>query len=442
MFVCMDEALIAQTVRDAQSRVVLCIPGFGDVVGAAVIEAHQRLPAGQLLIVVDGTDKAARLGYGHFDAVFQVLQAGVPMRLEQGLRLGVLVADEQGWCFATPPLLVDATMEQATAPNALALNLSQIQPTLQALGYVQPAPKVEPLKASSGKAELAGKAENTPGTEAPKSVETDDLRTVGRVVATIEALQPVQEKLRINPPQAFDVARKVQVFNSLVDFVEIEMTGTQLAHQKVSLPPKLLMSVADDATRKRLTANFGLISPQAKIADKSKELRQLLDAIRKKYTRSVTPYGVVALRTDREPLKQAIERVAALVKAYSEEIKKELGKEIDKSRKQLVESFLPALVKKPPKDLEFELVYGGTDKPIKEQVRDWINDQLDKCFPAVDSLLRDMEVRLVIKSVTYEMLKEPKFQKLVRDAYPNMDWNKPFEEFSAAPSLVQAPLGY
>ena len=441
MFVCMDEALIAQTVRDAQSRVVLCIPGFGDVVGAAVIEAHQRLPAGQLLIVVDGTDKAARLGYGHFDAVFQVLQAGVPMRLEQGLRLGVLVADEQGWCFATPPLLVDATMEQATAPNALALNPSQIQPTLSALGYVPPTPKVEPPHAAAKKPEVADKAENATSTEAPTSAETDDLRTIGRVVATIEALQPVQEKLRINPPQAFDVARKVQVFNSLVDFVEIEMTGTQLAHQKVSLPSKLL-SVADDATRKRLTTSFSLISPQAKIADKSKELRQLLDAIRKKYTRSVTPYGVVALRTDREPLKQAIERVAALVKAYSEEIKKELGKEIDKSRKQLVESFLPALVKKPPKDLEFELVYGGTDKPIKEQVRDWINDQLDKCFPAVDSLLQDMEVRLVIKSVTYEMLKEPKFQKLVRDAYPKMDWNKPFEEFSAAPSLVQATLGY
>lgn len=441
MFVCMDEALIAQTVRDAKSRVVLCIPGFSDVVGAAVIEAHQRLPAGQLLIVVDGTDKAARLGYGHFDAVFQVLQAGVPMRLEQGLRLGVLVADEQGWCFATPPLLVDATMEQATAPNALALNPSQIQPTLSALGYVPPTPKVEPPHAAAKKPEVADKAENATSTEAPTSAETDDLRTIGRVVATIEALQPVQEKLRINPPQAFDVARKVQVFNSLVDFVEIEMTGTQLAHQKVSLPSKLL-SVADDATRKRLTTSFSLISPQAKIADKSKELRQVLDAIRKKYTHSVAPYGVVALRTDREPLRQAIERVAAQVKAYSEEIKKELGKEIDNSRKQLVESFLPALVKKPPKDLEFELVYGGTDKPIKEQVRDWINDQLDKCFPAVDSLLQDMEVRLVIKSVTYEMLKEPKFQKLVRDAYPKMDWNKPFEEFSAAPSLVQATLGY
>jgi hypothetical protein len=442
MFVCMDEALIAQTVRDAKSRVVLCIPGFGDTVGAALVEAHKRLAPGQLRVVVDGTAKAARLGYGHFDAAYQVLEAGVPVHLEQGLRLGVLVADEHGWCFATPPLLVDATMEQATAPNALALNPSQIQPTLAALGFVPPTPQVEPLQVATDKPELAEKEESTPSTETLTPEKTDNLCTIGRVVATIEGLQPVQEKLRINPPQAFDVARKVQVFNSLVDFVEIEMTGTQLANQRVPLPPKLLLSVADDATRKRLTTSFSLISPQAKIADKSKELRQVLDAIRKKYTHSVTPYGVVALRTDREPLKQAIERVAAQVKAYSEEIKKELGKEIDKSRKQLVESFLPALVKKPPKDLEFELVYGGADKPIKEQVRDWINDQLDKCFPAVESLLREMEVRLVIKSVTYEMLKEPKFQKLVRDAYPKMDWNKPFEEFSAAPAQVQTTLGY
>ena len=154
------------------------------------------------------------------------------------------------------------------------------------------------------------------------------------------------------------------------------------------------------------------------------------------------PYGVIALRTDRRRLEQAIERVTVEVKAYSEQIETELAKEINKSRKQLVESFLPALVKKPPKDPEFELVYGGTDKPIKEQVRDWIHGQLDKSFPAVESLLRDMEVRLVIKSVTYEMLKEPKFQKLVRDAYPNMDWNKPFEEFSAAPAQVQTTLGY
>jgi hypothetical protein len=80
-------------------------------------------------------------------------------------------------------------------------------------------------------------------------------------------------------------------------------------------------------------------------------------------------------------------------------------------------------------------------KPL-EKACQWIDDQLNKYFSTVESLLRDMEVRLVIKSVTYEMLKEPKFQKLVRDAYPNIDWTKPFEEFSAAPSPVQATLGY
>lgn len=111
------------------------------------------------MIVVDGTDKAARLGYGHFDAVFQVLQAGVPMRLEQGLRLGVWSRTSKvGACHAGSY----ATMEQATAPNALALNLSQIQPTLQALGYVQPAPKVEPLKALLAKQSLLEKQKTPP----------------------------------------------------------------------------------------------------------------------------------------------------------------------------------------------------------------------------------------------------------------------------------------
>ncbi len=429
MFVGMDEAQIAQTVRNAKSRVVLCIPGFGDLVGAAVIEACRRLPPGQLLLVVDGTDKAARLGYGHFDAVFQVLQAGVPMRLEQGLRLGVLVADEQGWCFATPPLLVDATMEHATAPNALALHPSQIQPTLQALGFVQHVP-------ASG---LAHEAQDAAAPGVPKEAGLAlEVRTIGRTEATLAALQPVQERLRIDPPQAFDVARKVQVFNAFVDFVELEMTGTQLSHQKVSLPSKLLLSVADDATRKRLTTSFSLIAPQAKIAEKAKQLRQSLDTIRKIYTRSVTPFGVITLRQHRQALQKAVEQVAEQVKAYSAQIKTELNKEISKSRQQLVDSFLPAIVKKPPDELSFSVI----GKPTKEQVRRWIDGQLDRCFPDVESLLRDMEVRLVIKSVTYEMLKEQKFQKLVRDAYPEIDWSKPFEEFSAAPSPVQATLGY
>lgn len=115
-FETIDDAGLALRIRDARERVLLCAPGFGDPVSAALIQAHSRLGRERVVVIVDGTAQAARLGYGHFDAVGQLSQAGVAIRVEPGLRLGTLIVDGQGWCFATPPLLVDATMEKAVAP--------------------------------------------------------------------------------------------------------------------------------------------------------------------------------------------------------------------------------------------------------------------------------------------------------------------------------------
>jgi hypothetical protein len=125
-FETIDDSGLAHRIRDARERVLLCAPGFGDPVAAALIEAHGRLGPECVVVVVDGTAQAARLGYGHFDAVGQLSQAGVAIRVEPGLRLGTLIVDDQGWCFATPPLLVDATMERAVAPNAIRLVPAQI----------------------------------------------------------------------------------------------------------------------------------------------------------------------------------------------------------------------------------------------------------------------------------------------------------------------------
>ena len=118
-FETIDDSGLALRIREARERVLLCAPGFGDPVAAALIEANGRLGCDRVVVVVDGTAQAARLGYGHFDAVGQLSQAGVAIRVEPGLRLGTLIVDGQGWCFATPPLLVDATMEKAVAPNAM-----------------------------------------------------------------------------------------------------------------------------------------------------------------------------------------------------------------------------------------------------------------------------------------------------------------------------------
>jgi hypothetical protein len=364
-----------------------------------------------VVVIVDGTAQAARLGYGHFDAVGQLSQAGVAIRVEPGLRLGTLIVDGRGWCFATPPLLVDATMEKAVAPNAMCLMPAQVEALVSAIS-----PPAQPYK--EGQLDPAVQPE------------------IGAVTAKPEALASVQAALQADPPQQFDIARKVNVFNAFVEFVELSLVGTELTRQRVALPRDLLLAVSDRDTRERLTTSFQLIDPGATIGREAKEIRQAVDKLRKVHTRVLNPYGSITLRSNRQRLEAAVAAVQVQVAAFAGTVKNRLQKEIDHSRKQLVQSVLPGLKAKPPE----ALLAGVVGKPTVEQITRWIDRQLDQAFPKVDDIVSEMRLVLTIKAVTFEMLKEPKFQAGVREAYPDVDFDKPFSEFTAARSTLQPSL--
>lgn len=410
-FETIDDAGLALRIRDARERVLLCAPGFGDPVSTALIQAHRRLGRERVVVIVDGTAQAARLGYGHFDAVGQLSQAGVAIRVEPGLRLGTLIVDGQGWCFATPPLLVDATMEKAVAPNAMCLMPAQVEALARAIS-----PPAQPFK--EGQLGPAAKPE------------------IGAVTAKPEALASVQAALQADPPQQFDIARKVNVFNAFVEFVDLSLVGTELTRQRVALPRDLLLAVSDRDTRERLTTSFQLIDPGATIGREAKEIRQAVDKLRKVHTRVLNPYGSITLRSNRQRLEAAVAAVQVQVAAFAGTVRNRLQKEIDHSRKQLVQSILPGLKAKPPE----ALLAGIVGKPTVEQITRWIDRQLDQAFPKVDDIVSEMRLVLTIKAVTFEMLKDPKFQAGVREAYPDVDFDKPFSEFTAARSTLQPSL--
>lgn len=408
LFEQLDGPALAQRIRTARRRVLLACPGFGDDVASALISAHRLAPPVQVSVVVDGTDQAARLGYGHFDAVAELARAGVEVRLEPGLRLGAVVIDDAGWCFATPPLLVDATMERSTAPNAMRMGSDQL---VQVVAALQPA--------------RPGNSEATPAPE------------IGAITASPQQIAQTQEALAADPPQRFDVARKVQVFNAFVEFVELELLGTQITRQRVQLPPELLLAVSDQATRERLTTSFRLVDPEATIGKGAVALRKKIDALRKTQNlHALKDFGTVSLRSNRKRLEAAVEALRAEVQAFANSVRERLGKEIEHSRQQLVRSLVPALKAKPPDALQS----GVVGKPTPDQIKRWVEVQLDRTFPDVESLVRDMRLVMSIKAVTYETLNDPNFQAAVRSAYPLVDFDKPFREFSAAPSKPQPEL--
>lgn len=395
-----DGPTLGRMILEAKKRVLICAPGFADDVAAALINCQKHLGSRWVQLIVDGSDQAARLGYGHFDAIEQLVAEGVTVRVEPGIRLGIAIIDDRGWCFASPPLLVDATMEWAPAPNAIRMTVDQISITVQTL--------------------------------APMWLDTnqkDRMPEIGRSIADSETIQATQVSLQNNPPQKFDIARKVTVFNAFVEFVELELLGTQLNRQRIALPNELLLAISDVATRDRLTASFQLISPESGLAKRAAELRRTVDEIRKTHTRSIGQLGSVCLKANRQHLVRAVNQAREAVNQFREDAEKQLQDEIDSSRQQLVKSIVPGLLKKPSEDLRL----GVVGEPTNEQVMRWVDAKLEKALPKPHQMIGEMQILLTFKSVTYETLIDSDFQSAVRKAFPLIDFDKPFKEFSAAP---------
>ena len=52
-----------------------------------------------------------------------------------------------------------------------------------------------------------------------------------------------------------------------------------------------------------------------------------------------------------------------------------------------------------------------------------------------------MELECVFKDVTYETLKDAELMDTLKKAFPLVDWDKPFSEFTAAKEADQDDLG-
>jgi hypothetical protein len=65
----------------------------------------------------------------------------------------------------------------------------------------------------------------------------------------------MQENLKANPPKPFDITRKLNVFSSMVQYVEFSASNYRLTTKQIPLPPELI-SVDDDTLKKSITSRM------------------------------------------------------------------------------------------------------------------------------------------------------------------------------------------
>ena len=228
--------------------------------------------------------------------------------------------------------------------------------------------------------------------------------------------------LKRNPRLKFDLARQVRVFNSFIEFVELEVRGTQVGRRTVPIPPYLL-AVVDENTKKHLQASFRLVPPDDELSGG--------DWTKTKGPHEPVPTCSARIRHHRAETRQGeavvgVERLQACIEHFRKAVEEGIQQRIDKTIADLTTSLLPALKTRPP--AEWTL---STGEPLNEQEIEFkLKRELHAAFGNAKGIVEQMRLHCVFKGVTYELLKDKRFVEAATRAVPEL--GALYEEFQAA----------
>jgi hypothetical protein len=387
-----DEA-IADLIATAERRVIYMAPGVSMTIAQALATKMQELGADAVAIIVDVDPEICRMGYGEIDALSRLeraaTQLGGMVLAQPGVRIGLVIADDETLVFSPTPLLIEAGPRQSEniiKPNAVRLGLP-------------PADLERDLGAGPD-----GLAE----------------QSIGLDKAERAHIERAQQELKENPPQRFDISRCVRVFNARFEFVELSLTGAALERKSVTLPNSLLGIDTEGPLGESLHARLKLIEPDSTLSGKHllKQKRRIVQH----YLEHLPGYGFIVRRSQKQALISEVGKLRDAAMRFEQEVHQQIGTQLEAKLKALVDILLPIVAANPPADLAC-LVSDNDFRSIVTR-RVW------QSIARIHTLIKPIEVRLVFKGVAYESLQDPKFINLVRERL--IDEDMLFEEYDAA----------
>jgi hypothetical protein len=437
---------LAHEISQATQRVYYSGAGIDTEVSEMLIKRKLLNPSLEIIVVIDCTAHARRLGYGNQASIKLLQQHKIPIFQQQGVRLSFCIVDQDAWVFSTPPQLVEGA-EQMNGFNCIQLTTQQIEPLVnQIRGLITHESAQDEcslfdfidseVDESNSNSHVKHNAtlENKKFTQDIFSYDNlnHQLKSFNFLSKTkkltVEKIMQLDKELEQNPPQRFDVSRQVQVFNSRVEFVEIELIGGSIDRHVFKFPDEIKKLISDDAeAQKRLSASYKLIDSTSKVS--SKTISSKVDNLRRNFLKPMGKLGRVILRAQKENFNKQLKELEIEIEIYKKELEKSLEGELLKSKKGLISALIDRIKSNPPDELR----HGVESKAVsKIQANAYLNALLEKYMPKTEDLLGAIKLNCEFKAVTYEMLSNAEFQKQLKIQFPYVEWDMPMEEYTAA----------
>lgn len=416
-FSVVNESTLAAAIDKCKKRLVYIAPGITEKVVKAMKKMLTNPDQPALTVIIDTDPEVYRLGYGTIEGLKALQKLAreqqIPVRYQDGLRIGVLIIDDQILAYAPTPLLIEAGSSKSDKPNAIKLGIGN------------------PLK----RIIRAAAAEGSDDAQAPSAAE------VGKKEATPARIAESLEQLEKFPPKRFDVARTERVYNTKLQYVEFEVNGYRLETKKVKVPAHLVVdkSLVDkmhnsysllDGIEKLKTEIEGDASG-ARISYSADEIEKERKQIYTDFLISITGHGQIISKTRRPEFDKRVLQLRTRVERFADAVRPKLKEAIELSLQKITEGLLPNLIKNPPPQL---CKASTSTKPSEAELRKAVRLELEKAFKVVDNIneFYQPSVKVVFKELTYETITDSKFSEQLKRAFPDLVI---YEEHQAAPEV-------
>jgi len=436
-FTVVNDAVLVAAIDRCRKRLAYIAPGISESVADAIGRLFECADPPLVTVIIDSDPEVCRLGYGTVSGLkrlrelVELHQFGI--RQQPGLRVAVLASDDDLLIYAPTPRLIEAGSSLDSKPNAIMIGANASMRVLEAAG-------------------VEGYA------DAPLPSESE----IGKEPATPEVMDAALADLARVPPKAFDVARVERVFNSKLQYVELEITGYKLSARKVTFPNDLLIG-EDAELEKRLRNSFRLLdggglsveidrfepsSGEPARSDKGTPGKESysearIEADRKKlcddFLTNIAGFGWLIRRWDRPAFDQRVELLKRKIEAYREGVTQALQESMTSTIKALAIQLLEKMDGKFLPRLSKSLM---SAQPREEEKLAVLIAELTKAFGQTDQVFNP-EIKVRYKDLTYETIKDDKFKTALEAAYVRSGqtsvFSRLFEEYDAVREVSVAP---
>lgn len=412
-----DEAIIS-LINAAHDRVVFIGPGLSESVASAIgarMESPES-PKLSITVILDSDPEVFRLGLGTIEGLQLVSDYAnrnlLELRCQPGVRVGVVVADEQMMVYAPVPLLVEAGSTSAEKPNALLLT----------------GPSATTVASAAGAA----------GETLPQAAE------IGGQAMTPKMIETANDDLKISPVQPFNLCRQARVFSSKIQFVEFSVERYQMTQKTVRIPAHLMGLDGDLETQWRTGLRIldeGAASVEIEVcSDEDKKSKKIsvspkdLDDERKriqeKYLISVTGMGTVMFTRDQTAFNSEVEAFERLLTSYHEALTEKLKTSMDGIVGRVVQRLLPSVKTRLPE------AYKRRGKLADDDLEQMLKYDIGRAIN-VGSLIKPPKVTKIYKGISYQSVRSKDFLSRLEDGFrkanvPPSQTRDIFDETSAA----------